>query len=314
MGNTGSTELVEGDIHEAWSILPAIATATSQIRVGPLVAPTSVHHPALLANRAATIDHLSNGRMVLGLGAGWQINEHHAYGIDLEEPGPRVSRFEESIQIVRSLLDNERTTFAGDFYSFTNAPCDPKPVQDQLPILVGTSGPRMCRITAAHAQEWNTWGAPEMAAESLATFTRSCEAVDVDPASLHTSTQAMFILTDDQAKIDKIMAGDGAARTIAGSPAHMIDRIGEYAEMGFNRATLRRLRDLHQRSRAGIQLTHFGRDETRVLGSALLPDLRPRDPRGIRRSRRRPDRSRPRQDALATSRASQAFSYVILWG
>jgi alkanesulfonate monooxygenase SsuD/methylene tetrahydromethanopterin reductase-like flavin-dependent oxidoreductase (luciferase family) len=74
MGNTGTTELVAGDTHEAWSILPAVAAVTSKIRLGPLVAPTSIHHPALLANRAATIDHLSGGRMVLGLGAGWQIN------------------------------------------------------------------------------------------------------------------------------------------------------------------------------------------------------------------------------------------------
>ncbi len=138
MGNTGTTELVAGDTHEAWSILPAVAAVTSKIRLGPLVAPTSIHHPALLANRAATIDHLSGGRMVLGLGAGWQINEHHAYGIELEAPGARVSRFEESIQIVRSLLDNERTDFDGDFYTFTDAPCDPKPIQEKLPLLVGT--------------------------------------------------------------------------------------------------------------------------------------------------------------------------------
>ena len=163
MGNSGSTELVEGPVHEAWSVLPAVAAVTSTIRLGPLVAPTSVHHPALLANRAATIDHLSGGRFVLGMGAGWQINEHHAYGIELEAPGPRVSRFEESIQIVRSLLDNEHTDFDGDFYTFTNAPCDPKPIQPKLPIVVGTGSPRMCRITAQHAQEWNTWGAPELA-------------------------------------------------------------------------------------------------------------------------------------------------------
>lgn len=234
MGNSGSTELVPGDVHEAWSILPAVAAVTSSIRLGPLVAPTSVHHPALLANRAATIDHLSNGRMVLGLGAGWQINEHHAYGIDLEEPGPRVSRFEESIQIVRSLLDNERTSFDGTFYSFTDAPCDPKPVQESLPILVGTGGPRMCRITARHAQEWNTWGAPEMATGRRSTYTASCEAVDVDPGSLHTSVQAMFFLTEDQDQIDKIMSGDTAERSVAGSIDHIVETIGEYVELGFD--------------------------------------------------------------------------------
>ena len=234
MGNTGSKELTEGDVHEAWSILPAVAAVTSNIRVGPLVAPTSVHHPALLANRAATIDHISDGRMVLGLGAGWQINEHHAYGIDLEAPGPRVSRFEESIQIVRSLLDNEHTDFDGEFYTFINAPCDPKPIQSSLPLLVGTGGPRMCRITARHAQEWNTWGAPEMAAERRTTYTTACEAVDVDPASLHTSVQAMFFLTDDADKVAKIKGGDTGERSIAGSPEQIIDEIGRFGELGFD--------------------------------------------------------------------------------
>ena len=234
MTNTGTQELTEGDTHEAWSILPAVAAVTSNIRIGPLVAPTSIHHPALLANRAATIDHVSNGRMTLGMGAGWQINEHHAYGIELEAPGPRVSRFEESIQIVRSLLDNSHTDFAGDFYTFTNAPSDPKPVQEKLPIVVGTGGPRMCRITARHAQEWNTWGAPEMATERRQTYTAACEAVGVDPASLHTSVQAMFFLTEDTDKIAKIKAGDTGERAIAGSTAQIIDQIGQFAELGFD--------------------------------------------------------------------------------
>lgn len=234
MGNSGSTELVEGDTHEAWSILPAVAAVTSKIRLGPLVAPTSIHHPALLANRAITIDHLSGGRMVLGLGAGWQINEHHAYGIELEAPGPRVSRFEESIQIVRSLLDNERTNFDGDFYTFTDAPCDPKPIQSKLPILVGTGGARMCRITARHAQEWNTWGAPEMAGNARQTYTTACEAVGVDPKSLHTSVQAMFFLTEDDDKIANIKGGDMGPRSIAGSTEHIIDQIGQFGELGFD--------------------------------------------------------------------------------
>jgi len=234
MTNTGSTDLVEGDVHEAWSILPAVAVATSTIRLGPLVAPTSVHHPALLANRAATIDQLSGGRMVLGLGAGWQINEHHAYGIDLEAPGARVSRFEESIQIVRSLLDNERTNFDGEFYTFTDAPCDPKPIQDKLPLLVGTSGRRMCRITAQHAQEWNTWGAPDTAAEKRQVFEAQCAKVHVDPASLHTSVQALFFLTEDADKIAKIKGGDTGERSIAGSADHIVEQIGQYGELGFD--------------------------------------------------------------------------------
>ena len=158
MSNTGSTEIERGDAHECWAMLPAIAMATERVRIGSLVAPTSVHHPAVIANRAITIDHISNGRMVLGLGAGWQINEHHAYGIELEPPKQRVDRFDEAIQIVRSLLDNDVTDFDGSVYRMTGAIADPKPIQSPLPILVGTAGRRMLRITARYADEWNAWG------------------------------------------------------------------------------------------------------------------------------------------------------------
>src|SRR5918994_1025721 len=121
MSNTGSEALAPGDVHECWAVLPAIAAVTERVRLGSLVAPTSIHHPAILANRAATIDHISDGRLVLGIGAGWQINEHLAYGIELEQPATRVDQFEEAIQIVRSLFSNERTTFAGEHYTITDA-------------------------------------------------------------------------------------------------------------------------------------------------------------------------------------------------
>ena len=105
MPNTEDGAVADGDTHECWAILPALAAITDRVRLGSLVSPTSVHHPALLANRISTIDHISNGRAVLGLGAGWQVNEHQAYGIELPDPGERVGRFDEAIQIVRSLLD-----------------------------------------------------------------------------------------------------------------------------------------------------------------------------------------------------------------
>ena len=234
MPDTGSTEFTPGDLHEAWTVLPAVAMRTSKVRLGPLVSPTSVHHPALLANRAVTLDHLSNGRMVLGLGAGWQINEHNAYGIELEPPGKRVSRFEESIQIVRSLLDNDRTTFDGEFYNFTDAPCDPSPLQEKLPILVGTSGPRMCGITAQHAQEWNTWGGPDLAGEKLEVFNKACEKVDVDPSSLRLTAQAMFMITDDAEKASSIMDSDLGTRCIVGTEDFIVEQLGRYDELGFD--------------------------------------------------------------------------------
>jgi alkanesulfonate monooxygenase SsuD/methylene tetrahydromethanopterin reductase-like flavin-dependent oxidoreductase (luciferase family) len=234
MPNTGDESFAFGDVHECWTMLSAIAATTNRVRLGPLVAPTSVHHPALIANRAATLDQLSNGRFTLGLGAGWQINEHHAYGIELEPPGLRVSRFEESIQIVRALLDTDRTTVHGNFYNVVDAPCDPKPVQSKLPFVVGTGSPRMLGITVRHAQEWNTWGAPDLAGERRDVFVSACASAGIDPASLHTSVQAMISMTDDDSKVGKILAGEMGDRSIAGSDDHIVEQIGRYIEQGFD--------------------------------------------------------------------------------
>lgn len=233
MPNTGDETFEPGDVHECWSILPAVAAVTDRIRLGPLVAPTSIHHPAVLANRAATIDRISNGRFTLGLGAGWQINEHRAFGIDLEAAGTRVSRFEESIEIVRSMLDNERTTFAGEFYDITDAPCEPHPVQERLPILVGTGSPRMLNITARFAQEWNTWGAPDLAAERRAVFVDACETAGTDPSAMHTSVQALVFMEDDSTKAAAALAGPMGDRTIAGSNDHIVEQLGRYRDQGF---------------------------------------------------------------------------------
>jgi len=224
MPDTGSTRVVSGDVHEVWALLPAIAAVTERVRLGPLVSPTSVHHPALLANRAATLDHLSGGRLVLGLGAGWQVNEHAAYGIELEAPGARVTRFEEAVQVIRSLHTQERTDFHGRCYDLTDAACDPKPLQSPLPLLAGTAGPRMLRITARHLDEWNTWGDPETAASKRQRLLEACEQVGRDPDTLHCSVQAV---------VHPFRDAEADGRTISGSAEQLLDALGRYAEAGF---------------------------------------------------------------------------------
>ncbi len=224
MPDTGDTAPARGDVYECWALLPAVAAVTGRVRIGTLVSPTSVHHPALLANRAAAIDQLSAGRLVLGIGAGWQINEHHAYGIELEPPGKRVSRFEEAITIVGSLLAEDSTTFHGEFYDITDAPCDPKPVQSPLPLLVGTKGPRMLRITARHASEWNTWQAPDLA-DRCRGLREACEQTGRDPATVWTSVNAL---------IDLDGSGPPSGRTLAGSPQQLIDQLGQFTDLGFD--------------------------------------------------------------------------------
>ncbi len=234
MPNTGSEAFEPGDSHECWAILPAIAVVTERVRIGSLVSPTSVHHPAVLANRAATIDHLSNGRMVLGLGAGWQINEHHAYGIALEPPGARVTRFDEAIQIIKSLLSEDRTTFDGSVYSILDAPSDPSPMQNPLPLLVGTSSPRMLRITCTHANEWNTWGSPEVAAQNRQAFLETCETVRRDPGTMWTSVQALLHLTESDADRARLLSGPRGVRSIAGNASQLIEELSAYADNGFD--------------------------------------------------------------------------------
>ena len=228
MPNTGDTTPARGDAYECWGLLPALAAVTQRVRIGTLVSPTSVHHPALLAKRACTIDRLSGGRMVLGLGAGWQINEHHAYGIELEPPGKRVSRFEEAIQIVRSMLsvESESTTFHGAYYDITDAPCDPKPVQSPLPILVGTRSPRMLGITARQADEWNTWGIPEQAAVNRTALLAACDKAGRDPATMRTSVNAFIDLGGTNPP--------GGRPTLSGSVSAVVDQLGQYAELGFD--------------------------------------------------------------------------------
>ena len=225
MPDTGDTTPARGDTCECWALLPALAAVTGRVRIGTLVSPTSVHHPALLAKRAATIDRLSGGRMVLGLGAGWQINEHHAYGIALEPPGKRVSRFEEAIGIVRSMLTADATTFHGEFYDITDAPCDPKPVQSPLPLLVGTRGPRMQRIAARNASEWNAWGVPDLAGRRQGLL-EACEQTGRDPATMWTSVNALVDL-------DGRNPSPGRA-LLSGTAQQLVDQLGRYSELGFD--------------------------------------------------------------------------------
>lgn len=230
MPNTGTSAVDDGPFHEVWGLLPAIAAITEHVRLGPLVSPTTVHHPALLAKRASTIDELSGGRFVLGLGAGWQINEHEAYGIELPAKKVLVDRFAEALAITRSLLDQPRTTYAGTYFEIQDAPCEPKPVQEKLPILVGAKGPRMLRLVAQHAQEWNAWGTPTSAAKLRAMVLEACERVGRDPGTMRTTVNLMLDLDGETP------APEG--RHQKGSLEELRDLIGAYRDAGFDEFVL----------------------------------------------------------------------------
>jgi alkanesulfonate monooxygenase SsuD/methylene tetrahydromethanopterin reductase-like flavin-dependent oxidoreductase (luciferase family) len=234
MPNHEGSATQDGNVYECWSMIAAIAAVTERLRVGSLVSPTTFRHPTILANTAATIDQISRGRLTLGIGAGWQVNEHLAYGVDLLEGKDRVDRFEEAIQIIKSMLTHNQTSFAGQHFSITDAPCQPQPVQTPLPIMVGTGGPRMSKITARFADEWNTWGHVSTATERVATFAQACQKVDRDWNDIHKSVQAMFFLVDDQDTIEKIRKVAPNDRSIIGSNEYIIDEIGQLIGLGFD--------------------------------------------------------------------------------
>lgn len=234
MPNTADGATAPGDFHECFSVLAALAAVTTRMRLGSLVAPTTMNHPAILANRAATIDRISGGRFVLGVGAGWQVNEHEAFGVDLMAPKDRVDRFAEAIEIIASMLSADRTNFAGKHFTITDAPCEPKPVQSPLPILVGTGSPRMLRLTARFAHEWNTWGTPEGAAPVVERLTGACEKEGRDPATIKKSVQALFFVTNDQATTDMLRSKVPADRSVVGSVGEIAEAFARYRDLGFD--------------------------------------------------------------------------------
>ncbi len=139
---------------EAWTVLAGLAAATSRITLGPLVAATAFHAPTMLAKMAATVDEISGGRLVLGLGAGWNEAEFAAFGFPFDR---RISRFAEAFTIIRGLLRDGAIDFAGEFYTARDCELVPRPRPGGPPLMIGSTGPRMLEIAAPHVDAWNAW-------------------------------------------------------------------------------------------------------------------------------------------------------------
>lgn len=221
------------DLLECWAVLAGLAATVPRVRIGSLVSGNTYRHPAVLANTAVTIADMSGGRLVLGIGAGWQRNEHEAYGIDRFDVPGRMSHLDEACRVLRALFTERRATFDGAHYRLADAPLEPKP-DPPVPILVGGSGEKVTlRITAELADEWNTWGLPDLMAQKGAVLDRHCATFDRDPSTIRRSAQALVFMSRDPAWVEQRRElAKSPQPTIVGTPAEVVDVMHAYGDAG----------------------------------------------------------------------------------
>jgi alkanesulfonate monooxygenase SsuD/methylene tetrahydromethanopterin reductase-like flavin-dependent oxidoreductase (luciferase family) len=234
---------------EGWLTLAAWAQLTTRVRLGLLVGANTFRNPGLTAKLATTLDHLSDGRAILGLGGGWFEREHEAFGLDFGAGfGERLDRLDEAVGLIRRLLDGERLTHEGRTYRFRDAIVAPRPLQARLPILIGGSGPRKTLLTTArYADLWNGYGDPARIADRDAILRAHCAAIGRDEAEIARTVTLDCVIRDDReaalAAYDAIagrhglraqVGSDGTRRGLThwGPPAAVADGISSYAEVG----------------------------------------------------------------------------------
>ena len=234
---------------EGWATLAALAVLTERVRLGLLVGANTFRGPGLTAKLATTLDHLSNGRAVLGLGGGWFEREHDAFGFDFGSGfGDRLDRLDEAVGLIRRLLDGERVTHDGRSYRMRDALCAPHPVQARLPILIGGSGPtKTLRTTARYADLWNGFGAPERIAEVGEVLRERCGEIG-RPFDAIERTVTIHAVVRDSAEaargawadiarrhgLEGRVGSDGTDRglTVGGPPDDMARYLAGYSDIG----------------------------------------------------------------------------------
>ncbi len=240
----------EQPIFEGWSVLMGLGPLTRRVRLGLMVGANTFRYPGHTAKLATTLDHLSNGRAVLGIGGAWFEREHEAYAIPFGSGfGERLDRLDEAVMVMRRLLDGERFTHAGPAYPMTDALNTPRPIQAHLPILVGGSGPRKTlRTVARRADAWNSSGTVEEMRSNLDILAEHCADVGRDITTIEKTTSFPTVLRDDRAAAETVYQGllaangtptAGQGPVLTCSPAEAADRIRPYAEMGFETVIVR---------------------------------------------------------------------------
>jgi probable F420-dependent oxidoreductase len=213
---------------EAWTTLAALAAATRRVELGPLVACLNFHHPAVLAKAAASVDEASGGRLVLGVGAGWNRTEFDAFGIPFDH---RASRFVEAFEIVRRLVAGERVSFAGRWHETDDAVLLPRPAR-RVPLMVGSSGARVLEATLPHVEAWNTWydwygNTPEGLRAKRSEIDAACQRAGRDPQTLRRSVCVLVRLGEGGERPD----AEGV-RPLTGGPDEIAAGLLAIAEAG----------------------------------------------------------------------------------
>ena len=230
---------------EGWTALAALASITERIRLGCLVTGVTYRHPSVLAKMAATVDHISNGRLSFGIGAAWHEPEHRMYGIDFPPVKERQDRLEEAVHLTKLLFEAEgRVNFDGKYYQLRDAVFVPRCVQKpHPPIMVGGGGEkRTLRTLALYGDVMNVFGTPDAVRGKIAAIEAHCRAVGRDPAEIQRTISATVVVTDNQGLIDRLAGTFGPAAGLTpdeakkqlpiGSPAHVRQVVERYAEAG----------------------------------------------------------------------------------
>ena len=234
----------EGAVLEAWSTLSALAAVVPRMRIGTIVLGNTYRHPAVVAKMAAQVDIISGGRLLFGIGAAWQRNEHEAYGIPFYTMRERLERLDEACTVIRLLWSERRSNFNGRYYQLADAPLDPKPVQKPHPeLMIGGGGERVTlRIAAKHADHWNVWGGAKVLARKSAVLEEHCSKLGRDSKSINRSVNMALLITNSKADIDRLAetiaarmgshAADARDTCLAGTPDQIREQLRRLQSAG----------------------------------------------------------------------------------
>ena len=246
----GSVEGVEsrGSL-DAWGTICALAAITSEVRLGTLVSPATFRHPSVLAKSAVTADHISGGRVELGIGTGWNEREHRAYGFEFPSMKTRMDGLAEQLEIIAGAFADGPFDFAGERWSVDALDARPKPVQDPLPIVMGgAAAPRGAALAARFAAEYNVVGAtPDDAAAAGKRLDAACAEAGRDPSTLTHSLMHRLIAGRDEDELRSrasqlgIDLGDARANGLTGTPDELVARLREYESAGIERVMFQHL-------------------------------------------------------------------------